>query len=238
MAQKTLSGLAAVALTLALTASAKATVVFGDFGPGGTFAGTGRIVSSGFDPDFPYRNSPGYSFVAGSAASVSQIDIGFNSIAGSVDVGLFAAAPYTGPGHGLPGFGTTEPGAELGSWTVTDTGDQVVESIAGITGITLAAGADYFLVLSLDPTATKNAIWGDDSVGLTGDLWQCADSDPVCAPGNISLADVATGAFDVLAHPVSDPEPGSLWLLGVACGGLGLAGLLRPRRDRRRPRAA
>ncbi len=238
MAQKALSGFAAVALALALTGSAKATVVFSDFGPGGTFAGTGRIVSSGLDPDFSYRNSPGYSFVAGAAARVSQIDIGFNSIAGSVNVGLFAAVPYTGPGHGLPGFGTTEPGAELGSWTVTDTGYQVVESIAGITGITLAAGTDYFLGLSLDPTATKNAIWGDDSVGLTGDLWQCADSDPVCAPGNISLADATTGAFDVLANPVSEPEPGSLWLLGAACGGLGFGGLLGLRRDKRRLRAA
>lgn len=135
-------------------------------------------------------------------------------------------------------IGAAEPGAELGSWTVTDTGYQVVESIAGITGITLAAGTDYFLGLSLDPTATKNAIWGDGSVGLTGDLWQCADSDPVCAPGNISLADATTGAFDVLANPMSDPEPGSLWLLGVACGGLGLGGLLRRRRDKRRLRAA
>lgn len=229
--------IAALALGL-MSGAANATVIFTDFGPGDAFADTGRVASSGTNPSDPSRNSPGYSFIAPSTASISEIDVGFNSITGSVIIGLFAAVPYTGIGHGLPGFGTIQPGAQLGEWTVAKTGNQVVESITGITGITLTAGTGYFLLLSVDRSDRNDAVWGDNSTGVESALYQCGDSDPVCAFGNISLAGVTTGAFDVLGSTVVAPEPGSLWLVGVALGGLGLLGLRRPRRACGLPAAA
>jgi hypothetical protein len=166
---------------------------------GWTISGTGTIGTS-----YTAANE----FTAMASGSVTQIDIGLSYVTGT---NSFYAALYTVGGDG-------NPGAQLGYWgnlssTQNFGGCCGLLTISGITGVSLTAGEDYFLVVG--PTNINDTTWGawNLSNAATGiDLYSTDGGQTWVSQGVQSQ-----GAFDIIGGGPSVPEPSSLLLLG---GGL------------------
>jgi hypothetical protein len=212
-----------LALALGLIArQADADVLFSDFGPGDTFGSTSREIT-GSSPAAPFtpNNNPAYTFAAAASGSVSQIHVALSVSTGSVVASLWTAAIGCGTGAFAGLCGSLVPTTELGSWNVPSPVSDIA-TITGIAGVDLTGGTTYFLELSADSNTTV-AHWFDNSVGVTGDVYQCGGFNSTITQclGNANAGTGTTGAFDVLGASSSIPEPTTLALFGVGVG-LGL----------------
>jgi hypothetical protein len=163
---------------------------------GWTISGTGTVGTS-----FTTANE----FTAMASGSVSQIDIAIGYVTGT---NSFYAALYTVGGDG-------NPGSQLGYWGGLSSEQNFggccgLVTITGITGLTLTAGQDYFLVIG--PTDMNDTTWGawNLSNGATGiDLYSTDGGQTWISQGVQSQ-----GAFDIIGGGATVPEPTSLLLLG------------------------
>ena len=102
-------------------------------------------------------------FMAGASGSVSQIDIGVGYVEGtnSFFVGLYTASGNA-PGTLIDQWNNLSSSTNFGSCCG-------LVSITGITGVSLTAGHDYFLVIGpTNLTATTCEAWNMNSTGATG----------------------------------------------------------------------
>jgi len=184
-------------------ACAAGNTFFSNVGSPGSYSSSGRIISGGGNPSYPYANSPAYSFVAGAGGLVTQIDVALSYQGGTngAFVSLWTAVSWP-PIPGCDGCGNIQPGTELGSWQVTANSTGLT-TISGIQDIALTSGAQYFLWIL--PVALDTFLeWDGNGVESSSTLWQCGAALPAGCPGSefISYANVADGAFDVLGGTV------------------------------------
>jgi hypothetical protein len=206
--------LLAIALCVSLPAMADSTL-YSNLGTdpvyqccnGWTVSGSGTVGTS-----FTAANE----FTAMASGSISQIDIGIGYVTG---VNSFYAAIYSDNG-GLPG---TQLWRQDGLSSSQNFGGCCgLVSITGITGVSLTAGENYFLVLGPESTGDTSWLawnWSNSATGLDlfstdgGGTWTSNGTQP-------------QSAFDIIGSANgSTPEPSSLILLGT--GLLGAFGTMR-----------
>jgi hypothetical protein len=220
----------AMLLNFCLAATTAADPIYSNLGPGLSYSSSSAI-----------RAASGSSvvFSASGLAAATPFDVPIGWDYGLTDIFLALYGPATPVLVELRDNAGGAPGATIASWTMTFPAFSFAgtiapaQAIAGLTGITLDAGATYWLaILPTDPAT--DTWWYRNSTGQTNIK---ADSfDGGATWSNTLNANVAFGVFGTqqAATPVTDP--GSLVTLGG--GLLGLAGARARRRTSREPRGA
>jgi hypothetical protein len=129
-------------------------------------------------------------FTASASGSVSEIDLGVGYVTGT---NSFTASLWT-DNNGVPG-------TQLAAWNNLTSATQYGEccglvSITGITGLSLTAGQQYFMVLSPQTSnSSTSEQWNLNTTGATGlDLFSLDGGATWNSRGQLTL-----GAFDVIA---------------------------------------
>lgn len=217
-AVKSLRHLLAAIVGLAMTAvPSGAGVIYSSFGPGFAYSSVGPEISGASSPDGLFRLAAG--FTSPGNAAVSRIDFAIGQLSGTNGV---TVSLWTDAGGSL--------GSQLGTWDITGlspVGQPEVNTIIGISGIDLAAGANYFL-MAQSLAAGGREVWSDGKVGVTTNV--IGDSGSGWSTGFNTRAP----AFDLLSaeSPVpAVPEPATLSLVAA---GMAFAGSVRRRRNKHR----
>jgi hypothetical protein len=198
----------ALALGLASAGAASAEVVYSDFGPGQSYdtssgliiGDSGSVVGETFD-----SNPAAMGFTPTSSADVSQIDIALNLFQGSTSSPEVAVSLWTDVANA--------PGAALGSWDLTGlpfSNDPGIETISGISGVSLSAGQSYFLEVDALNGAAYG--WNLNSTDAKGDVFVVGTDHP----------DSKLSAFDVVGSATPEPATWAMLLTGVGMIGVGL----------------
>ncbi len=131
-------------------------------------------------------------FTAAASGGVSRIDIGIGYLSG---MNLFNVALYTDDG-GLPGN-------ELANWDSLSSQMDIglccgVVSLSDISGVSLSAGNNYFLVLQpTDINGTAALAWNKNSQNIMGEQLYSTDGGQTWNSNGQQLL----GAFDLLSQP-------------------------------------
>lgn len=192
--------------------------IFSDLGTGNnvynccsgwTVAGTGTLGTS-----FTAANL----FNSGAGGTLSQIDLGVGYVTGT---NAFYASIWTDVGNA--------PGVQVGGARWDNLSSSVnfgnccgLVTISGISGVTLNASTNYFMILGPESlSATTWEAWNLNSTGANGlDLFSTDGGKTWNSNGTQSL-----GAFDVIVGGAGVPEPSTFLLIGT-----GLLGVLAVRR--------
>lgn len=180
-------------------------------------------LSGGYDPHYGwavhYDGSlgsavPAMGFTPTSTYDLEQIDLALIGVLGTqADLKLYAAAGNT-------------PHQLIKSWHLSSSGGSPsgVQSITGITGVTLFSGVQYFLQASAADVWSVSWMW--NNMGITGPLSWNGQS---ASTQTLAAFDVLGSLSDALPPTTSVPEP-SIWVLMIVGAGL-MGSALRWRRS-------
>jgi hypothetical protein len=194
-----------IALSLVAAGSAGAEILYSDFGPGqsynkssGSIIGdSGSLVGENVD-----SNPTAMGFISTSSADVSQIHITLNLFQGSSAAPEVAVSLWTDVANA--------PGASLGSWDLSGLPSPLnpgIETISGISGVSLNAGQSYFLEVDALNGAAYG--WNLNDTGAAGDKFVAGTDHP----------DSTLGAFDVIGSAAPEPAAWAMMLVGLFGGG-------------------
>jgi hypothetical protein len=211
--KKALVFAAALAAAALVSQSAGATTIVSTFGPGNTYNGAAGFLVGGSGSYLSIQYNEAAEFAVSSYFDLEQIDLAVQNLAGTntAKVSLWTKSASGGPGY------------ELASWTIGGMGGYNSSSnspvtISGITGITLAAGAHYFLAVQPVSGSDDSAgIWNLNSIGAPAVVFHNYGY------GWWNTGVVPSPAFDLIGTKA--PEPATIALVFG-----GIAGAMRLRR--------
>jgi hypothetical protein len=194
---------AALAFGLPCTTSARAGILFTDFGPGDTYISSAGYSIGGASGAFGQLNIMGATFTADLTGTLTEIDVPFFNQGWP---GIFNLALYADDGTGKVGA-LLESFQNIGPATPAGGIFSVDSSLHPL----LTAGDAYWLIAT--PASSSTAVyWNENSIGSYGTIY--TDSG-----GSVNYStDSTLPAFRVIGA-TSVPEPSAL-LLGL--GGLAL----------------
>jgi hypothetical protein len=213
--QKGLQLLIRPALALCLCSlPATATVVFSDSGlPGNTYDTTTVWNVCGDNGCGSMTIADRFSVVGSGNESVTEIDLAVGNVIG---LNTFYAEILADNG-GTPGTPVANAYWNLTTFTSVAAPCCSMVPITGITGVTLTAGKQYFMVIGPQSTSDSSFNgWFYNNQSVDGMVLASTDGGSTWSGSSSTL-----GAFDVLSTPSGTPEPGSLLLFVT-----GLAGML------------
>jgi hypothetical protein len=188
-----------------LALDARASIIFSDLGPGGTYdINTGASVLGAAETSQPVAS--GFAFAASATGIVQGIDIALTTtrFPGTVSNVLVA----------LQADSAGSPGNVIESWHISDLPSVfdpccTLWPLSPLSTYTLSAGTQYWLTAAPDAVETY-VIFNLNNTGVTGPEWNFLFPDETQIHYGVKL-----GAFEVLGQGTGIPEPGTFVLIGA-----------------------
>jgi hypothetical protein len=212
--------LVAATVLLTVTGSARADIIFNDYGPADTYNLSGWSVGLAVEKQYETASQ----FTAGITAAVTQVDIGLSLTSGT----NAAVVDLMEDRNGAPGA-ILETYDFVNQMGPTGTQNPPLQATS-ITNPILYANTVYWLaVFPASPTANTSAEWNFNNQTVIGLIDQSTDNGGTwfSTGGGGTL-----GAFEIFGNPVgnSTPEPATATLLFAGLSTAGGLGLLKRRR--------